>query len=106
MLAISLVLIACLSWGTSGFLAGMKSRVIPALFYKRPSLKIKTIHLPAVIAIGLLDGTAAFAYTVATTKGMLSLVSVISSLYPVVAVILAAMILKERLRRFSFLGLC
>jgi drug/metabolite transporter (DMT)-like permease len=104
MLAISLALIACLSWGTSGFLAGMKSRVIPVLFYKRPPLKIKAIHLPAVIAIGLLDGTAAFAYTAATTKGMLSLVSVISSLYPVVAIILAAMILKERLGRFQLFG--
>lgn len=31
MLAISLALIACLSWGTSGFLAGVKSRVIPVL---------------------------------------------------------------------------
>ena len=31
MLAVSLALIACLSWGTSGFLAGMKSRVMPVL---------------------------------------------------------------------------
>jgi drug/metabolite transporter (DMT)-like permease len=35
---------------------------------------------------------------------MLSLVSVLSSLYPAVSVILAALILKERLRGFQFLG--
>jgi drug/metabolite transporter (DMT)-like permease len=31
MLAVSLALIACLNWGISGFLAGMKSRVMPVL---------------------------------------------------------------------------
>jgi drug/metabolite transporter (DMT)-like permease len=35
---------------------------------------------------------------------MLSLVSVLSSLYPAVSVILAALILKEQLRGSPFLG--
>jgi drug/metabolite transporter (DMT)-like permease len=35
---------------------------------------------------------------------MLSLVSVVSSLYPAVSVILAALILKERLRALQFFG--
>jgi drug/metabolite transporter (DMT)-like permease len=78
--------------------------LLPAVFYKRPSLKIKTVHLPAVFAIGILDAIAAFSYTTATTKGMLSLVSVLSALYPAVSVILAALILKERLRGSQFLG--
>ena len=78
--------------------------LLPAVLYKRPTLKIKANHLPVVFAIGILDGTAAFSYTVATTKGMLSLVSVISSLYPAVSVILAALILKERLRGYQFYG--
>ncbi|MEN8752008.1 MAG: EamA family transporter, partial [Desulfobacterales bacterium] len=47
---------------------------------------------------------AALAYTAATTKGLLSLVSVISSLYPAVSVILAAFILKERLQGVQFFG--
>jgi drug/metabolite transporter (DMT)-like permease len=78
--------------------------LLPAVLYKRPTLKLKANHLPAVFAIGLLDGTAAYSYTVATTKDMLSLVSVISSLYPAVSVILAALILKERLRGYQFYG--
>ena len=78
--------------------------LLPAILLKRPTLKIKTNHLPAVFTIGILDGTAALAYTAATTKGLLSLVSVISSLYPAVSVILAAFILKERLRGLQFLG--
>ncbi|MGD9066017.1 MAG: EamA family transporter, partial [Desulfobacterales bacterium] len=71
---------------------------------KRPCLKVKATHLPAVFAIGILDGSAALAYTIATTKGLLSLVSVISSLYPAVSVILAALILNERLRGLQFFG--
>ena len=78
--------------------------LIPAVLLKRPCLKIKTTHLPAVFAIGILDGTAVFAYTVATTKGLLSLVSVISALYPAVSVILAAFVLKEQLRGLQFFG--
>jgi drug/metabolite transporter (DMT)-like permease len=78
--------------------------LLPAVLLKRPSLKVKVIHLPVVFAIGILDGTAALAYTTATTKGMLSLVSVVSSLYPAVSVILAALILKERLRALQFFG--
>lgn len=91
-------------WAATVSRASFLLIVLPAFFYKRPPLKIKAIHLPVVIAIGLLDGTAAFAYTVATTQGMLSMVSVISSLYPVVAIILAALVLKERLRRSQFFG--
>ena len=78
--------------------------LLPAVLLKRPCLKVKTTHLPAVFAIGILDGSAALAYTTATTKGLLSLVSVISSLYPAVSVILAAFILKERLRGLQFFG--
>jgi len=78
--------------------------LLPAILLKRPCLKIKITHLPAVFAIGILDGTAALAYTAATTKGLLSLVSVISSLYPAVSVILAAFILKERLQGLQFFG--
>jgi drug/metabolite transporter (DMT)-like permease len=78
--------------------------LLPAVFLKRPPLKVNPIHIPAVVAIGLLDGIAALAYTTATTLGMLSLVAVISSLYPAVSLILAALILKERLVGHQLIG--
>jgi drug/metabolite transporter (DMT)-like permease len=78
--------------------------LLPAVFLKRPPLKVNPIHIPAVVAIGLLDGIAALAYTTATTLGMLSLVAVISSLYPAVSLILAAIILKERLVGHQLIG--
>ncbi len=76
--------------------------LLPAVGFSRPPLKFKATHVPAVCAIGILEGLAAFFYTTATTKGMLSLVSVISSLYPGVSILLAAVILKERLRTYQF----
>jgi len=78
--------------------------ILPAVLYTRPNLKVGAVHLPVVFTIGMLDATAAFAYTAATTKGMLSLVAVISSLYPVVSLILAALFFKERLRSFQYAG--
>ena len=78
--------------------------VLSAAALIRPPLKIKPVHLPVVVLIGALDSAAALAYTTATTKGMLTLVSVVSSLYPVVSVVLAAIFLKERLRGLQPLG--
>ncbi len=78
--------------------------LLPLFLKERPTLKIKPAHLPVVFAIGILDAIAALAYTAATTKGMLSQVSVISSLYPAVAVILAAILLKERLQGLQYIG--
>jgi len=78
--------------------------VLSAAALVRPPLKIKPVHLPVVAMIGALDSAAALAYTTATTKGMLGLVSVVSSLYPVVSVVLAAIFLKERLRSIQRIG--
>jgi len=55
-------------------------------------------ELLAVAAIGLLDLGANAAYNQATTLGDLSVVAVGSSLYPVTTVVLAAVLLGERVR--------
>ena len=78
--------------------------LLPVITFKRPPLTMKGSHLPVVCAIGFLEALASFFYTIATTKGMLSLVSVISSLYPGVSILLAAIILKERLRKYQFVA--
>ena len=50
-----------------------------------------------LIAIGLLDSAATELFAVATTKGLLSVVAVLASLYPVLVAILARVVLHERL---------
>jgi drug/metabolite transporter (DMT)-like permease len=60
--------------------------------------------LRALLAMGLLDILANGLYAVATTKGLLALVAVGGSLYPVVTVLLARFVLDERLARLQRAG--
>ena len=57
-----------------------------------------------LLLIGCADLSATALYGLATTRGALSIVSVIGSLYPVVTVLLARGILKERLSRTQAVG--
>jgi drug/metabolite transporter (DMT)-like permease len=52
--------------------------------------------LAPVLAVGLCDVTANVLFALATTRGLLSVVSVLTSLYPAVTVALAALVLRER----------
>lgn len=62
-------------------------------------------HWAALIAIGLLDtgGNALFA-AASSAHGLLSVVSVLASLYPVVTVLLARLLLGERVQRTQDAG--
>jgi len=65
---------------------------------------VRPRDLPTLGAIGLLDGGANLAYAVATTAGLLSLVSVLASLYPAVTVLLARGFHHERMTRVQDTG--
>jgi drug/metabolite transporter (DMT)-like permease len=54
--------------------------------------------------VGLCDVGANMLFSLATTRGYLSIVSVLSALYPVVTVALAAIVLHERVSRTQRLG--
>jgi drug/metabolite transporter (DMT)-like permease len=62
-------------------------------------------HWPALIAIGFLDtgGNALFA-AASSAHGLLSVVSVLATLYPVVTVLLARFLLGERVQRTQDAG--
>jgi len=57
-----------------------------------------------LVAIGLADVAATALYGLATTRGALSIVAVVGSLYPVMTVVLARGVLGERLSRGQGLG--
>ena len=62
-------------------------------------------HLvPAIVAVGLCDTSANVLFGLATTRGLVSVVSVLTSLYPAVTVALAAVVLHERLSRTQLAG--
>ena len=61
-------------------------------------------HIPAVAAVGLCDGGANVLFALAATRGYLSVVSVLTSLYPLVTVALAAVLLRERIAPAQRIG--
>jgi drug/metabolite transporter (DMT)-like permease len=60
--------------------------------------------VPVITAIGISDGVANLTWVVASTMGLLSITSVLGSLYPVVTAVLAAVLHHERLRPVQYVG--
>jgi drug/metabolite transporter (DMT)-like permease len=91
-------------WGV--FLARATSVVVFALAFAvmRPGLKLTKATAVPVCAIGVLDTGANALFSVASTLGYLSVVSVLSSVFPVFTVILAYFFLHERLSRLQQVG--
>jgi drug/metabolite transporter (DMT)-like permease len=68
------------------------------------SLRPGSVHLPALVAVGLCDVGANVFFGLASTRGLLSVVSVLAALYPVVTVALAAVVLHERIAPSQRIG--
>lgn len=65
---------------------------------RRP-LAVGRADLPGLLAIGALDVAATTLFGVASTMGLVALVSVVASLYPITTVLLARLWLGERVAR-------
>jgi drug/metabolite transporter (DMT)-like permease len=65
--------------------------------FSRPSFNHLGPHLPGLVAVGILDVSAAALFAVASSQGMVSLIGVMASLYPIATVLLAHVVLGERL---------
>ena len=76
--------------------------VLGILFRSR--IKVSSPDVPALFAVGLLDVGADVFFAFATTIGLLSIVSILSSLYPVATVLLARVVLQERMARLQQAG--
>lgn len=69
------------------------------------SLRLPRAALPFVVACGALDVVANALYLLAARGGPLGLVATLSSLYPASTVLLARIVLRERLRPIQSVGL-
>ncbi len=78
--------------------------VSAAVLFLRPPPPSRA-ELPPLALVGLLDLGANGLYAAATTEGLLSIVGVLGSLYPVTTVVLARALLGERLRRVQDAGI-
>jgi drug/metabolite transporter (DMT)-like permease len=59
---------------------------------------------PLLVGVGVGDTGATLLYAAASTRGLLSVVAVLASLYPVVIVVLARTLLRERVQRQQLVG--
>jgi drug/metabolite transporter (DMT)-like permease len=88
-------------------LAGrLSSAVIFAVVFLalRPHVKVERSAVPFIVVVGVLDTGANGLFALATTEGYLSLVAVLGSLYPVVTVLLAFGVLRERIAPHQMAG--
>ena len=75
-----------------------------AVLAMRRAVAVGRSEVPAFAAVGLMDVGANLAFGLASTLGMLSIVSVFGSLYPVATILLARFIDHERLRPIQQVG--
>ncbi|HXG26689.1 MAG TPA: EamA family transporter [Candidatus Binatia bacterium] len=72
---------------------------------RRPTWRVPRRLLPALFAIGVVDMLATAAYLSALAIGPLAIAAILSSLYPVVTVVLAALVLRERIAAIQAVGI-
>jgi drug/metabolite transporter (DMT)-like permease len=76
---------------------------IAALVTSTPLLPPRAL-LPALAALGIVDTLANVLVATATTQGAAGIVAVLSALYPIVTVVLAWLVLGERLSPSKRIG--
>jgi drug/metabolite transporter (DMT)-like permease len=67
---------------------------------QKPSRRL----VPLLVGVGVFDAGATLLYAAASTRGLLSVVAVLASLYPVVILVLARALLAERVARPQLAG--
>jgi len=86
-------------WGVLATRTGSVGALLVLGLLFRSRVRVTRVDLPPLVAVGVLDVAADVFFAVATTIGLLSIVSILSSLYPVATVVLARIVLKERMAR-------
>ena len=92
-------------WGVLATRTGSVLALLVLGLAFRSRLKVPRADMPSLFAVGVLDVSADVFFAFATTIGLLSIVSILSSLYPVATVILARIVLTERMVRVQQLGI-
>jgi drug/metabolite transporter (DMT)-like permease len=91
-------------WAVLMVRVGALSVLAFALIARRPSFSMDRGQLGTLVAVGVLDNGANLLFVLASQRGLLSLIAVLASLYPVTTVLLARVSLHERLSRVQIVG--
>ena len=79
--------------------------VVLVVVLSRSAWRLPRGILPLVIGVGVLDMTGNAAFLLGVQSGALAIAAVLASLYPVTTVILAAVLLRERVTRHHAVGI-
>jgi drug/metabolite transporter (DMT)-like permease len=96
---------------TSGLLPIVSARLAALVvlgavaFWRRPPLRVGRDAVWLIVGGGALDILANVLYLLATRLGMLTIAATLTSLYPASTILLARLVLGERLRRIQITGL-
>jgi drug/metabolite transporter (DMT)-like permease len=91
-------------WAAFLFRITSTSVILSAALVRRPPLAVKGLDLPLILLVGVGDMTGNLLFAAASSQGLVSIVSVLASLYPIVTVLLARIVLGERVARSQEAG--
>lgn len=95
-------------WATAVMRASSCALILGYVAIRQPRgggpRQLGAIGLLAIAAVGLTDMGAEVSFAAASVHGELSIISVLASLYPVVTVLLAVVVLRDRVSRLQFCG--
>lgn len=93
-------------WATFAARAAAVAAVAIAVATRPAQVRLSAIRplLPAVVGVGLFDTGANVLLATATTHGLVSVVALLGSLYPVTTILLARLLLHERLATIRRVG--
>ena len=91
-------------WPLLGARVASISLLALALVVTRRAPRLPAEVRPMTLVAGVFDTSANALYLAAASRGLLSLVSVIAALYPASTVVLARVVLGERVQRWQFGG--
>ena len=86
-------------WASLFFRITSTSVIVLAVARLRPPLAIGAREVPLLFFVGFGDMFGNLLFAAASSRGLVSIVSVLASLYPVVTVLLARAVLSERVAR-------
>jgi uncharacterized membrane protein len=92
-------------WASLIFRIASTSVILIAVAVQRPALGVPARILPWLALIGFGDMFGNLLYAAASTSGLVSVTSVLASLYPIVTVVLARILLSERVARSQEAGI-
>ena len=95
---------ADVSWTLVVARLGTISMVVASALWTRHQFKLERQSLPLVFVAGGMDTLGNLLFALATQMGRLDVGSALSSLYPVTTVLLAMLVLRERLSRSQGVG--